>query len=139
MSDELDILARSWQNLLDADAGIPEERMDEPGVAGEWSVKDVLAHVAYWDNEDLAAVERFVNSVPVPEDAEWQAVNEQVFAERRGWPLADVRRDLLDTHERLLTALRHAPGYDLALLKESWEHYDEHGAEIRAWRERAGV
>lgn len=139
MSAELEHLARSWQNLLDADAGIPEERMVEPGVVGEWSVKDVLAHVAYWDNDRLERIDRFVNGLPEPDETDWQAVNERVYAERRDWPLADVRRDLLDTHERLLTALCHAPGYDHALLQEDWEHYDEHAAEIRAWRARVGI
>jgi hypothetical protein len=139
MSDELETIARSWQNLLDADAGVPEERMTEPGVEGEWSVKDVLAHVAYWDNVDLEMIERFANGVAETEGEDYQAINERVYAERHGWPLADVRRDLLDTHERVLTALRNTPGFDLSRLRESWEHYDEHSAEIRAWRKRVGV
>lgn len=139
MNDDLERLQRAWQNLLESDNGIPEERMLEPGVIGEWSVKDVLTHVAYWDDDLLAAIERFMSGTPEPEERDWQAENDRVYAERRDWPLADVRRDLLDTHDRVLTALRNAPGFDTASLRESWEHYDEHAAEIRAWRERHGI
>lgn len=139
MMSELETLATSWQNLLDSDNGIPEERMGEPGVAGDWSIKDVLAHVAYWDWDELVLVERFANGEPAAEEPDYEAENQRVYAERAGWPLAEVRRELLDTHDRLVTALHNAPGYDLERLKGSWEHYDEHAAEIRAWRERAGI
>ena len=34
-----------WEGLL---AEIGEDRMDEPGVAGAWSIKDIVAHLAAW-------------------------------------------------------------------------------------------
>ena len=36
---------RLKQNL----AGFSTEQMDQPGVIGEWSIKDVLAHLADWE------------------------------------------------------------------------------------------
>ena len=33
-----------WDAVL---AEIPATQMDEPGVAGKWSVKDIVAHLAY--------------------------------------------------------------------------------------------
>ena len=34
----------AWDAVL---AEIPAAQMAEPGVAGEWSVKDIIAHVTY--------------------------------------------------------------------------------------------
>ncbi len=39
-----------WDALL---ATIPEAWMEEPGAAGKWSVKDVVAHIAWGEHECL--------------------------------------------------------------------------------------
>ncbi len=36
-------------------AQIGPDRMDQPGVAGHWSVKDIVAHVADWRKRTVAA------------------------------------------------------------------------------------
>ena len=36
--------------LLDAIKDLPAERLDQKGVAGEWSIKNVLAHLVAWEN-----------------------------------------------------------------------------------------
>jgi hypothetical protein len=36
---------RQWEAFLDQ---IGEERMDQGGVAGDWSIKDIIAHLAVW-------------------------------------------------------------------------------------------
>jgi len=131
--------AHAWQGLLDSFAGVPNERLAEPGVAGDWSAKDVLTHVAYWDNEDVAAIERTLKGVPDPEGVDYEAVNVRVAIERRDWTVARVRDDLLDTHARVVSALRAAPDFSPETVRESLKHYDDHAAEIRAWRERVGL
>lgn len=42
---------RQWETLL---AQIGPERMDQGGVAGYWSIKDIVAHLTP-DNQRLAA------------------------------------------------------------------------------------
>lgn len=113
----------SWRALRDAVAGVPDERLLEPRAIGDWSVKDVLAHVAFWDDPARAG------------DEDWQAANERVAAERAGWSLADVRAELASAHGRMLAALEAKTEVD----PDDWEHYAEHAAEIRAWRERLGI
>ncbi len=39
-----------WEALL---AEIPAAWMTEPGVEGEWSVKDIIAHIAWGERENL--------------------------------------------------------------------------------------
>jgi hypothetical protein len=36
---------RQWEAFLDQSG---EERMDQGGVAGDWSIKDIIAHLAVW-------------------------------------------------------------------------------------------
>src|SRR5262245_28967937 len=45
-----DELARSRAALLEAIAGLDEDAMERKGIVGEWSVKNVLAHVAAWES-----------------------------------------------------------------------------------------
>src|SRR5512143_607925 len=37
-----------WDNLQAALDGLTEEQMHQAGVVGEWSIKDVLAHITAW-------------------------------------------------------------------------------------------
>jgi hypothetical protein len=51
--DMIQTARADWEALL---AGIPEAWMGEPGVAGEWSVKDVVAHIARGERENIGVV-----------------------------------------------------------------------------------
>ena len=42
-----------WRSALDA---VGMDRMDEPGVMGEWSAKQLVAHVAGWQWKTLASL-----------------------------------------------------------------------------------
>ena len=139
MSDAVTRVEASWAKLMDALTGLPEERMDEPGVAGDWSVKDVLGHVAYWEGRAIGAVERALNGEPEPDDSEESVdtINDGVYEERAGWTIAQALDELHGTHERFMAALRQHPNIDPDIIEgDTFEHYDEHAADIRAWRER---
>ena len=36
-----------WQEVLRALVGIPEERLEEPGVCEAWSAKNLMGHLAF--------------------------------------------------------------------------------------------
>src|SRR5512135_950865 len=87
--------ARSnWDALL-AEAG--ETRLTEPGVEGDWSLKDVIAHLTYyetWATDCLLAIRR---GAPVPQ-SEYKELsiderNVLVYDRQRALPLADVLRN----------------------------------------------
>ena len=42
-----------WQALLASCAGLSDAEMSEPGVTGNWSVKDIIGHVTSWEEEAL--------------------------------------------------------------------------------------
>ena len=54
-SDFLDEVHRARAEYDAIRARIPEDRMTEPGVIGNWSVKDVIAHVM-WSEREMVGV-----------------------------------------------------------------------------------
>ena len=42
-----------WAALRASYAGLSEAQLAQPGVTGDWSVIDILAHVSAWENEAL--------------------------------------------------------------------------------------
>jgi hypothetical protein len=142
MSNAVERVEASWEQLLAAVDGIADERMSEPGVAGDWSVKDVLAHVAYWEGRAIGIVERKLTGEPDPPGGglDFEAVNQNVYAERANWTIAQMLDEFHGTHQRFMAALRQFPDIDTdAIEGNTFEHYDEHAADIRAWRERVGA
>lgn len=141
----IDRIEGSWRGLIAALAGIPEERLAEPGAVGEWSLKDVMGHVAYWDEQAVAAGERLLRGEPA-EEVDWQAANEREAARLAGRSAAEQRTNMARAHAAVLDLLRRTPPSDPrhvglcgCLQGDTFEHYDEHAADIRAWRERVGV
>src|SRR5215813_7885789 len=48
-SDVIESLNRTRETLLETFAGLPDATLNQKGVVGEWSIKNVLAHVAAWE------------------------------------------------------------------------------------------
>jgi|SRR5579864_2271938 len=46
-------LEKAWRELQESYAGLPDSQMINPGVTGEWSVRDILAHVTTWEQKAL--------------------------------------------------------------------------------------
>ena len=45
---------RRWEAEF---SGVSEERLCQPGAAGEWSVKDVIAHITWHEREMIGALQ----------------------------------------------------------------------------------
>lgn len=77
-------------------ATLTPEQMVEPGVVGEWSVKDVLAHLAEWERMALgwhsAGLRGGAPEVPAP-GYKWNQtpqLNRAIFEKHRDRPLEEV-------------------------------------------------
>jgi hypothetical protein len=140
------LLARideAWRNLFAALDDIPEERMSEAGVIGEWSLKDLFGHLAFWDENAVREIERALASLP-RQDNEWQEMNEADHAARRDRTLPEQRAAMHQAHATLVERLESVAGLEAAAIDASirpdtYNHYEEHIADIRAWRERVGL
>ena len=50
----------AWRELRDALDAVPTERMDEAGVEGPWSVRDLVGHISTWEDQAVESVGRYV-------------------------------------------------------------------------------
>lgn len=139
-----------WLGLL---AEVGKERMTTPGVAGEWSVKDIVAHIAWYEwwlgewirTHNWPAIPEHLNSVDT------DTRNNAYFAEKRHTPLEQVLAEEDQYHNGLVAAVERlsdaefadqtllglpaGKGWDFQdLIPEStFRHYAEHGETVRAW------
>jgi len=129
----------SWQDLQDALHGIPPERASEPGVAGEWSVKDLLGHITFWERGCAADVQRLGPEEAVEGfDVDKLNAQEQECIKNRS--LDELQSEFTESHVALMQVLRTAEDLNPDDVKgDTWEHYAEHTADIRDWRTRVGV
>src|SRR3712207_9051846 len=59
----------AWETLL---VEVGESRMLEPGAMGEWTFKDLVAHITGWRARSLRRLEAAANGQPEP-DPVWPA------------------------------------------------------------------
>ena len=140
-----------------------ETQMTMPGVVGEWTVTQVLGHVAGWERLLLSWLEMtargespdgYAPGYPIGEEG-MHRLNADMAAETASRAPADVLAEFQEMRGRVLTAVGsltdqqiNQPGAapwtgDRPLLPfiagNTYEHYQEHAAEIRAWLSRVSV
>jgi hypothetical protein len=135
----------AWNDLLAAIDGIPPERLEEPGVTGDWSIRDLMGHIAFWDRFSLSRGRDSLDGRPF-QTVPWDDLNEQDIANRAGSSAAENRADMEAAHAEMLAFVSSCPQDPAILLPmlakmgvDTDQHYDEHTAEIRAWRQREGI
>ena len=139
----------AWSDIKSLVDSIPEPEKLQCGVVEEWSVKDLLGHMAFWANkasDDLkvlsSGMERAIET-PGGEEAvaEWNA---RETAARKDRPLADLEQEWLQSFASARTAFEVAPPEKLEMEVQGWPqlsrfledttiHYREHEHHIRAW------
>ena len=134
------------EELFAAIDGLSDELMTEPSLDG-WSVKDHLAHLAFWD--DIRASE--VVRISAGHESAWRMTGEQGEAynalgynlrlglspEQARWELATSRQRLLDAISSATARGLDASLYGDAALHNS--HETEHAGWIKRWRHERGV
>ena len=139
----LERIEEAWRQLFAVLDDIPEERLSDPGVIGEWSLKDLFGHLAFWDEHAMEEIERALAGLP-REDNAWQEMNETDYAARRVRPLPEQRSAMHQAHAALVERLESVAGIEAARIDEAirpdtYDHYLDHIKDIQAWRQHAGV
>jgi hypothetical protein len=127
----------SWRAFVDAFSAVPEDRRDVAGVVPGWSVHDMVWHCGYWAGFVVDVLANIARGEPTNDDQDWDAINDSVAQEGRTMTWDDV----VGASERNRTAVREALSAlptltDKAVAEfggETFEHYDEHATEIRAF------
>ena len=65
--NSLKIISRGHQNVLDAIKDLPEKAWSEGLVTGTWTVKDIINHLAVYEEMQLEALQKVLNpNSPTP-------------------------------------------------------------------------
>ena len=139
---------RAWQGLLASYAGLSEAELMQPGVTGDWSVKEIIAHVTWWEEEALTHLPVILDGGRPPRySVQYGGIDafNALMAERKaGLSLSEVLEARDETHRRLVEFLQTVPESELVretrfrrrLRLDTYGHYRLHAEAIRAWRER---
>lgn len=100
----LDRIGESRELLLRELEGLDEEAMTETPVEGVWTIKDLIGHVAAWEEVCLPPLRNFseggaFDADPIPDHDVW---NEAQSARRQNWTLRQVLDDLHLVRQELL-------------------------------------
>lgn len=96
-------------------SSLSQADMLQPGVVGDWSIKDVLAHLADWEAHMPAWVEaaRLGSPVDTPEPGlTWKQLdifNERVYERHRQQPLDEVLEYFHTTHNQFMSMVEAMP------------------------------
>ena len=150
----LDALEDERENFLDAIEGLTDDKLNEPGVVGDWSVKDIIFHLSMWEADlitllwQLSQGEKpstayFTNPSIDEINAAWQEISktrslDQVMADFASVRKQTFRRVRLIPEEDLNDPKRYPWLEGSPLWKwiagDSFEHENEHATQIRDWQ-----
>ena len=151
----LDLIRSERESLESILSGISEESMLEPGVQGNWSGKDLLAHVAVWEQRMVRWIRESLRG-ETPEIGEkgftWDnldRLNEQTYQENKDRPLDGVLAEFHASHEEALATVEGMTEEDLfdgerfvwragdpllqMVAANTWWHYREHREHFEHW------
>jgi hypothetical protein len=141
---------KRWEALL---AGIGEGRMDQPGVAGHWSIKDIVAHLMSWRRRTVARLQAAARGEQEPPPY-WPAnlqtddeINAWFYEANHGRSVQEVLNDSRQIFEQLAAAIRALPedtlmdpkrfpwleGRPLTAAALFAHFHEEHEPDMRAW------
>ena len=142
---DLDAAREAFQEAL---AEVDLELATAPGVVGEWSVRDLVYHVAAWCEHGADALELAMtgrgDAFAYARD-QTDAMNERFMAEGRSVSPADAltreesafgrfRERISSLDPSLLTTrLGNGDTVEDVIVYDGREHYDEHTGQLRAW------
>ncbi|HEU5369363.1 MAG TPA: ClbS/DfsB family four-helix bundle protein [Ktedonobacterales bacterium] len=142
-----------WEALL---ADIGEAHMTQPGVAGAWSIKDIIAHLTGWRRRTVARFQAALRHEPSfsppwpPQLQTDDEINAWIYKANRDRSLAEVLQDSRAVFQQLVETLSAFPEAELldsrrfeglegepltgAML---FAHFhEEHEPDMRAWLEK---
>ena len=143
-----------WQGLL---AEIGPARMEQSGVNGDWSMKDIVAHLTGWNRWLVARLQSAERGEPEPRPP-WPAhllaeddINAWIYESGRERSLGEVVDEMRQVHRQLVAAVEALPdgvrvetiepAFHLVwvddqrfLAGEFFHHFhDDHEPDVRAW------
>ncbi len=141
-------LDKAWEGLKESYAGLPDSELVKAGVIGDWSVKDIISHITWWEEESLKHLPVILGGGKPPRYSVAyggiDAFNALMTRQRKSLSLSEVLRQRDDIHRRLVDFIQSAPEdqccsetrFRHRLRLDTYSHYAKHAEAIRRWRTR---
>jgi uncharacterized protein (TIGR03083 family) len=129
----------SWAQWLAAIDNLTDLQVQAPGTCGEWSVKDLIGHVAVWDSVAIDKVQGILAGADRPDVVETtDAFNSRTTEALREEPLDEMRESMGLVHSRLMRVLEDMADVsdeqflwiNRVISEDTWQHYDEHRQQV---------
>ena len=142
-------LAAAHAGFKEVSLHIPEDRLTM-AMHGEWSAKDVIAHVSSLSEATALDVRRMarghVPCLAAFREAEVDEWNAYLMRGRKLFPPAQVYYELECCYDMLVEALEAVPeamfegGHMVTnILAVIVHHYGDHAGHVREWRQQEGI
>jgi len=129
---------------------LSEAQLTTPGVNGDWTIKDNIAHLSGWHQRQIVRNEAVSQGIEIPDPTPGMSVdeiNEMSYQQSKDRSLSDVLNEFHETahrvredverlsDEQLNTPISWLNGHTLAEYVEgnSYGHYEEHTEIIQHW------
>lgn len=141
-------IAALWQNLSEG------QMLHRPGPQSDWSVKDLVAHLSFWERLMMETISRLRQAAAprsLASDAEIDTLNVEVFETNKDRPLDDVLSEFdgqLALVEATIMSLSEVEINDPAhfaqrdnapllyhLIGNTFGHYEDHQADLKRYIE----
>jgi hypothetical protein len=150
-----DILKYGQQTILQTLHSLPEASWETPGACGVWSVKDIIAHLASYEQVLVDILTTFTRSGPTPALNTFLELggqfNDSEVNRCKKKTIQDVLAEFNDTHIQVMSLLVNIPSETLrqsgtipwygmeyalddVLVYMYYGHKREHSAQIAAFR-----
>jgi len=141
---------QAWDELAATWRSLPDEVLVRPGACGsDWSVKDVMNHIAAWQEATLEALPVLLEGRKLPAGQySIQKFNALHYAADQARSLTASQRRLNRSRRKLLAFLASVPETQLLDLKSrvgtwvkyaTYGHYDEHLGDLQNYQREVAL
>jgi hypothetical protein len=149
-------LAAERAGLLEQLLGLDQRALTTTSILGDWTVKELLAHIAAWDRWQNGVMRAMVagEEPDLTAGEDFDTANAAFIAPWRQQSLDAVLAELKAARREWIAWLANLPveeyfrrrsygGYDWSFYADpvqvQWQHDAEHAEQIAAWREASGL
>jgi hypothetical protein len=146
----LDEVNDAWDAFQSAIANCDWSKLERPGVEGTWSVKDIMAHITWFEQEMAFMLQTRTLAGSKLWELPQDERNRIIYEQNHPTPLAVVRSESNSVHEDLVLLIQLCSDEELnqaarfesmpsdwipaeVLASNTYEHYRDHITAIQAW------
>ncbi|MEX1159017.1 MAG: maleylpyruvate isomerase N-terminal domain-containing protein [Thermomicrobiales bacterium] len=109
----LDEMDQVWSEFRDAAWALTDEQIDRENTVGTWSGRDVMVHIANWEERCAEVIQMLDRAEPVTRlyttDEDLDALNERWVRPWHTVPLAEAKSYFERAHQQLRDTIRASP------------------------------